>query len=190
MGSVDERRLRLLDLSLTLDVDAIRPVHHDLGDGVVAKERLERSIAEDVVGDLTRDLPTLFARQRRAIEGELLGDDPNNPIGEILSRLSGEEFRAELRDAGVMDAGLQLGVGVRCPSAAARPTRIPGCAIDAQRRAVPVGLLGSGLESVVESHGATCDRPVGVAFPALRPGPERATWQARGWISRSQTSAR
>jgi hypothetical protein len=48
-------------------------VDHDLGDGVVAEERLEGPVPEDVVGDLPDDLPALVARERRPVERELRG---------------------------------------------------------------------------------------------------------------------
>ena len=41
---------RPLDLALALDVDPVEVVDHDLGDVVVAEQRLERPVAEDVVG--------------------------------------------------------------------------------------------------------------------------------------------
>ena len=51
---VDEGRVGALDLAVALDVDVVVAVDHDLGDGVVAQQRLERAVAEDVVGDLAR----------------------------------------------------------------------------------------------------------------------------------------
>ena len=50
---------------------------------VVAEERLERPVAEDVVGDLADELATLLAGQRRAVEGELLGDRPQDALGDV-----------------------------------------------------------------------------------------------------------
>src|SRR6266516_4356905 len=76
------------------------------------EERLERAVAEDVVGDLARDLPSLLAGEGRAVERKLLGDRPEHALRELFIRLRGEELRAELRDAGVVYLGLELCVGI------------------------------------------------------------------------------
>ena len=54
------RRSVRVELAVALDVDRVRAVDHDLADGVVAQERLERPVAEDVVGDLAGDLRALL----------------------------------------------------------------------------------------------------------------------------------
>ena len=86
MGVVDEGRVGCLDLAEALDVDPVMGVDHDLGDRVVAEQRLERPIAEDVVGDLARDLAPLLAGQRGAVERELLGDDAKHFLSQVLDR--------------------------------------------------------------------------------------------------------
>ena len=55
--------VRALELAVALDVHVLGAVDHDLGDAVVAQERLERAVAEDVVGDL-------LLRRARARRGE------------------------------------------------------------------------------------------------------------------------
>ena len=52
--SANVRRV-LLELAVALDEDPVEVVDHDLGHGVVAEQRLERPVAEDVVGDLADD---------------------------------------------------------------------------------------------------------------------------------------
>ena len=79
---------RALQLAGALDVDPVVRVDHDLGHGVVAQERLERAVAEDVVGDLADELPPLLARERRAVERELLGHRAQHAVGEVLGRLA------------------------------------------------------------------------------------------------------
>ena len=69
-----------------LDVDAVGPVDHDLADRVLAKERLERPVAEDVVGDLADDLPALVPRQGSLVERQLLRDDAQDPLGQVFVR--------------------------------------------------------------------------------------------------------
>ena len=90
---------------------------------VVAQQRLDRAVAEDVVRQLTDDLAPLVPRQRRAVEDELLGDRAVDLVGEILAvRLV--ELGPELRDTRVVDLGLQLRVridGERSRRARGRP---------------------------------------------------------------------
>ena len=73
-------------LPVALDVDPVGPVDHDLADRVLPKQRLERPVAEDVVGDLADDLPALVPRERRLVERELLGDDAQDAVGQVLVR--------------------------------------------------------------------------------------------------------
>ena len=53
-----------LELALALQPDVERAVDHDLGDAVVAQVGLDRSVAEDVVGDLLGDPLPVHAGQR------------------------------------------------------------------------------------------------------------------------------
>src|SRR5690606_27041754 len=52
---VAELRVDRVDPALTLDVDAVRPVDHDLSDLGVPKEGLDRAMAEDLIRDFLRD---------------------------------------------------------------------------------------------------------------------------------------
>ena len=104
---VDElRRSVIVDLAAALDVDVVRAVDHDLGDGVVAQERLERAVAEDVVGDLARDLGALLAGQRRLVEREGLRHRLADALGElaVVGLGAREQPRAEAGDDLVVDA--------------------------------------------------------------------------------------
>ena len=100
-----------LELAVALDVDLVGRVDHDLGHAVVAQQRLDRAVAEDVVRQLPDDLAALFARQRRAVERELLVDRAVDAVGEVVAVLL-VELGAELGDALVMDACLQLRIRV------------------------------------------------------------------------------
>src|SRR3954453_15057523 len=64
---VDERGVGDLELAVALDVDAVVVVDHHLGHGVVAEQGLERPVAEDVVGNLARDLTPLLTGERRPV---------------------------------------------------------------------------------------------------------------------------
>src|SRR5205823_4644215 len=109
---VDEPHLRALDLAGALDVHLVVGVDHDLRDRVVAEERLERAVAEDVVRDLADDPPALFACQRCPVERELLRDGAEHPIRDVAGRLALEQLGAELGDARVVDLRLQVGIRV------------------------------------------------------------------------------
>ena len=120
MRVVDERDRGRLDLAVALDVDLVVVVDHDLGDRVVAKQGLERPVAEDVIRDLARDLAPFLAGQRGAVDRELLGDDAQHLLGQVvggggtvLGPAGGIQLRAELGDARVVDVRLQVGVRVR-----------------------------------------------------------------------------
>ena len=112
VGVVDERRVGALQASFPLDEDQVVGVDHHFRDRVVAEERLQRPVAEHVVGDLPDDPPTLVARQRRPVERELLGDRVQDALGQVLGGLPLEELRTDLRDHGVVDAALQLRVRI------------------------------------------------------------------------------
>jgi hypothetical protein len=44
-----------------LDPDVVGPVDHDLGDGVVGEQSLQRTVAEDVVGQLLDEPRAILA---------------------------------------------------------------------------------------------------------------------------------
>ena len=111
MRLVDEANVGALELAVPLDVHLVGRVDHDLGHALVAQQRLDRAVAEDVVRQLTDDLAPLVARERGAVEDELLGDRAVDLVGEILAVLL-VELRPELRDARVVDLGLQLRVRI------------------------------------------------------------------------------
>ena len=103
--------LGLDDLAAALDVDVARAVHHDLGDGVVAQERLERPVAEDVVGDLARDLRPLLAGERGLVERDRLVDGLADALGELDGALRlgpREQPRPDPRDHVMVDPALEV----------------------------------------------------------------------------------
>ena len=149
---VDERRVRRLELARALDVHLLGAVDHDLRHGVVAEERLERPVAEDVVGDVGDDLAALLARQRRPVEGELLHDRAHDALFEVLRRLGREQLGAELGDARVMDAGLQFRVGILPTSPPVPVLRLAG----RERRRLGGRVLrdeDGAVDAIVETHG-------------------------------------
>ena len=89
----------------------IRITCHDLGHAVVAQQRLDRAVAENVVRQLANDLAALLAGQRSPVERELLVYRSVDAVGEVVAVLL-VELGAELGDALVMDASLQLRVRI------------------------------------------------------------------------------
>jgi len=89
----DERHIGKLQLALALDICAEGPVDHDLGDGVVVQEWLDRPEPEDLVHDLLEHPLTLDARDDDAflvdelVEHLLDGRLDGLRIGEVEPRV-------------------------------------------------------------------------------------------------------
>src|SRR6266702_556311 len=93
---VGERRRDGIDPAVALDVDLVEPVDHDLGDIGIAQVRLERTVAEDLVGDLLRDPRPVGDRQRRLV-----------PLQHGLQRLGDLQLKLLLVDVGVVQLGAE-----------------------------------------------------------------------------------
>ena len=95
-----------------LDPDVVGAVDHDLGHALVGEESLERTVAEDVVGDFERDPLPVVARDPRLL-GQLVPDVCEHPLAEIL-RVHADvvELRAQVPDDREVDAALDLREGV------------------------------------------------------------------------------
>ena len=167
-------------------------VDHDLGDGVVAEQRLQWAVAEHVVGDLALDPPPLLAGERRPVEGQLLGDRMEDALGEVLRALAPEELRPELRDHGVVDLGLQLRVridraglddGGGCNGTGERGRTLGDRAPD------PVAVLL--LKPVVKTHLRSSRAQRTRASSAAAAGrSRRATWRSLARRGRSRSPCR
>src|SRR4029079_8473366 len=83
--------------------------------------------------------------------GKLLGDRAQDALGEVLGRLPLEELRPELRDARVVDPGLELGVGVDVPLLRFLERRGPPEGVAGNDRDAVALLLD--LEAIVKAHG-------------------------------------
>ena len=109
MCFVDERRGDRVQPAATLDVELVGAVDHDLGDVGVAQERLERSVAEDVVGDLLRDAGAVGDRQRCLFLGEhALQGVPHLLLEVGLGELRVVELRAEVLEQRGMHGSLEI----------------------------------------------------------------------------------
>ncbi len=127
---------------------------------VVAQERLERSVAEDVVGDLLLDAHTLGAAERRPVDRELLGDRVLDERRELVGRADRVQRGAELRDARSVDPALELRVLVDGRRRALEVTRaaVPVSVVEALGERTEGGsgrcggLVASACDPVVERH--------------------------------------
>ena len=67
---VDEGRHVQLDTARTLHEHLVGTVDHDFRHGLVLEETVDRSVAEDVVGDVLDQLRLVGGRQRCPLLGE------------------------------------------------------------------------------------------------------------------------
>jgi len=81
-------------VALSLHVDLVHPVDHDLGDGGIVEEALQRAVAQDVVGDVLDQAGAFFPGER-----DLLAVDDAREL------LTGSGAKLLLRDRGVVEAG-------------------------------------------------------------------------------------
>ena len=112
-ASSTKRGVRPLELAGALDVDPVEPVDHDLGHGVVAEERLERAVAEDVVGDARGRAARRSSRVsgvRSSASCSVTARSTRSARSSVSSCL--KSSAPSCRDARVVDARLQLGVRV------------------------------------------------------------------------------
>ena len=107
-ASSAEVRVDRVELAVALDVDRVGAVDHDLGDLAVAQQRLQRAVAEDLVGDLLGDPRPVGERQRR-----FLGVDH---VLEGLTDLGLELVLVQVRVVAAGDPGSRAAPGGRSPS--------------------------------------------------------------------------
>ncbi len=103
--SLGERGVDGEDPAGALDVDLVRAVDHDLGDVGVAQERLERAVAEDLVGDLLGDPGAVRGAERRLLQLEHLLQGLPHPLLELgLLQPGVVQLRAEVVDQRLVHA--------------------------------------------------------------------------------------
>jgi hypothetical protein len=96
-----------LELAVPLDVDLARAVDHDLGDRLVAEERLERPEADDLVGDLLQHPDPFGAGQGQAFLLDDLAEDLLDLAADL--DLVGEvELRVQVGDYAALDPELDV----------------------------------------------------------------------------------
>ena len=145
-------------LPRALDVDLARAVDHDLGDRLVAQERLERAEADDLVGDLLEHPDALGAGEGEAFLVDDLAEDLLD-LAPDLDLVGQVELRVEVLDDPVLDPELDV------PERLAR--RAPG---------VMSRGAGGGAPRVAPPAGAGTLEPAvpGAAGAPVPPAPGRA----------------
>ena len=137
-----KRDLGQFDLAGTLDIDLARAVDHHLGDALVAQQWLERTEADDLVGDLLEHARSLGAGERkafgikRAAEGLL-------DLAPYLDLVGQVELWIEVGDDPLLDA--ELGITERL----AQRNLGEHSAGGRRRRAVPAPLVGAGTAALL-----------------------------------------
>ena len=69
-----------------LDVDLLGPVDHDVGDGLVLEQRLERAQPQHVVDDLVDEVVLLRPVELQAMLDQQLGDQALELAHQLLAR--------------------------------------------------------------------------------------------------------
>ena len=83
MSLVDECDRVLGQPAVSFHVDRFRTVAHDFGHIVVAEQRVDRSVAENVIGDILNQLRFVSRRQR----GPLLGQSRDQLLMNLLAKI-------------------------------------------------------------------------------------------------------
>ena len=100
-----------LELARSFDVDLARAVDHDLGDGLVAEEGLERAETDDLVGDLLEHPHPLGAGQGEAFLVDDLAEDLLD-LAPDLDLVGQVELRVQVLDDPVLDPELDVPEGL------------------------------------------------------------------------------
>ncbi len=112
MVVVLEDDVRQLELARPLDVDLAGAVDHDLRDRLVAQEGLQRTEADDLVGDLLEHPDALGAGQGEAFLVDDLAEDLLD-LAPDLDLVGQVELRVEILDDPALDP--ELDVAERLP---------------------------------------------------------------------------
>ena len=102
-----EDDVRELELAGALDVDLARPVDHDLRDGLVAEERLQRTEADDLVRDLLEHPDALGAGEGEALLVDDLAEDLLD-LAADLDLVGQVELGVQVLDDPVLDPELDV----------------------------------------------------------------------------------
>ena len=106
-SSSSKRDVGLLELAVALDPDLVGPVDHDLGDRLVAQERLDRAEGEQLGDDRFEQAGPLQARERDAfLDQHVVEQLLDGPAALAAAEVG---LWRELGDDAALDARLQRG---------------------------------------------------------------------------------
>ena len=148
---VQEDAVDAVDLAGPFDVDAGRPVDHDLGDGLVAQEGLQRPEAHQVVDHLLDEAQPLVTGDREGVLGhdavdnrlDLGPDVGRRDVEQRVERADHLLLEAEANGAQQLLAGRDTGAGERDRGGRSRRSGV---------RIRGVGRLLSSLHALEQRH--------------------------------------
>ena len=106
---------------VAFDVDLVVTVDHDLGDAGIAQIRLERAVAEDLVGDLLRDARTVGRGHRGVVALQYCLQGLRDLLFEfVLVEVSVVQLGTKALQQTLVHAALHAGERVRVPRCPAR----------------------------------------------------------------------
>ncbi len=113
MKIVAKANAGLLDLAGDLDVDGVGAVDHDIGDVVARQQRLEWTVAQDVVTDVVEQFFLLGDRHHDVLDRDNLVDDVADFLTRGITVKLGELGEIDRLDQRAENHRLDLVVGVR-----------------------------------------------------------------------------
>jgi len=121
VGVVSKTDRRQLQLAEPLDVDGVEAVDHDVGDGRVGQERLQRSQAGDLVEQLLDHLLALHAVEREVAGRQELVQDRPQLVAQLLARQALDGLQVQLFDQLLVQLVFELVVSVGRGQRGVRP---------------------------------------------------------------------
>ena len=112
MRVVAEAHVGQLQLAEPLDVDGVEAVDHDVGDGGVGQQRLERPEAGHLVEQLLHHLLALDAVERQVAGGEQLVQDRAQLVAQLVARQPLDRLQIQLLDQLLVQLVFELVVSV------------------------------------------------------------------------------
>ena len=109
---------------MTLHPDVVGAVDHDLGNAVVGEKPLERTVAENVVGDLQRDARSIVPGDTGLLR-KLVANVREDALPQVIGiHVDVVELGSQVADDREVDPALQLCEGITLGRRTARPRGI------------------------------------------------------------------
>ena len=84
LSTIGEAHIARVNFALDLDVGRVTAIHHYVGDLVASEQRLERSVAEDIITDVSYQLVLLDDGHHHVADRENFADDFANLLFSLL----------------------------------------------------------------------------------------------------------